>query len=189
MRASNLPSGSDYAERSALELAGVDWVLQPSDEDTTAEPQWTALSPTAPRARLVTELRSNEAGGSEAHWNSVTTEPVVSLPEGNAGEARVVEDRPGLIVIDAQADSQQLLVTTESFDSLWFATVDGRDVTVVRVDGDFLGCVVPEGKHRVRLEFRPKPRQLGALFSCLGLGLLIFAACIRVAFPWRISAT
>jgi uncharacterized membrane protein YfhO len=69
-----------------------------------------------------------------------------------------------------------LLVTTESFDSGWKAWVDGTPQPVMRVEGDFLGCRLPPGKHRVELEFRPQARQLGMIVSACGLGLMMIAA-------------
>ena len=41
-----------------------------------------------------------------------------------------------------------------SYHSGWQATVDGRPVPVLRVNRDFLGCVVEAGRHRLTLDFQ-----------------------------------
>jgi len=70
---------------------------------------------------------------------------------------------------------RQLLVLSESFDEGWTATVDGRPVRVMRVNGDFLGCVVPAGTHQVALVFAPAHLAWGARVS---LGALFVAALL-----------
>ena len=159
----------DYRKPEALALAGVGWVLEPAGNDARAERTWTAIRPTAPHARLVPRTLQVRTS------SRPLTPPVTPM-----GAVRVLEDAPGRIVVETTTDDEQLLVTTESFDSGWTATVDGQRVTIVRVDGDFLGCPAAAGNHRVQLEFRPRARQMGVLVSSLGLGLLIFAACFRL---------
>ena len=51
----------------------------------------------------------------------------------------------------------------------WRATLDGQPVPVERVNGDFLGCVVPTGSHAVRLQFRPVHLAVGRYVSLTGL--------------------
>ncbi len=159
----------DYRKPETLALAGVGWVLEPARND--AKPTWTAIDKdkVVSRARLVPPTLQMR-----------TSSPPVTPPVTARGTVRVLEDAPGRIMLETATSSEQLLVTTESFDSGWVATVDGQPVTVVRVDGDFLGCPVPAGNHLVQLGFRPRARRVGVLVSGLGLGLLVIAACFRL---------
>jgi len=77
--------------------------------------------------------------------------------------------------VDVEAASRQLLVVSESFDAGWRAAVDGQPVPVERVNGDFLGAVIPAGSHTMRLRFRPLHLAVGRYLSLSGLvfGLLL----------------
>ncbi|HKD36693.1 MAG TPA: YfhO family protein, partial [Pirellulales bacterium] len=68
-------------------------------------------------------------------------------------------------------------VFSESYHSGWEATADGKPMPVVRVNGDFMGCLVGPETKTVEFRFRPKSLQIGAAMSVFGLGL-IAAACI-----------
>ncbi len=165
----------DYATTPALQLAGVGWIWRTASDRQGTAHEWTRIAPTAPRARLVTQTVSAE------HLNDVgalgmqvaAVDQPVALPQASPGSARVAADTPGRITIETQAPTRQLLITTESYDSGWQAVVDGQPQPAVRVNGDFLGCVVAAGTHRVGFEFRPWSRRAGALASACGLGLLL----------------
>ena len=47
---------------------------------------------------------------------------------------------------------------------------------VERVNGDFIGCVVPAGDHDVALEFRPMHLDVGKAISLSGLVLVVMLA-------------
>jgi hypothetical protein len=152
----------DDSDENVLRLAGVEWIWRPGAEFGEAHRRWVRLVGPAPRARLV-----------------ATTLPFT---------ARIVADKPGDITIDADSPARQMLVTTERFDGGWRASSGTQPLAVVRVDGNFLGCMVEPGKHRVRLQFQPRCRKLGVLVSVCGLGLMVlvvFAPHARVLVPSR----
>ena len=168
----------DYNTMPALQLAGVAWLLQPSESGR----QWAAVAPTAPRARLVTHIRQAQPSGESDRpaMETATVDAAIDLPQATPGSARVVADSPGRITVSSDAPTRQLLVTTESFDSGWRALVDGKAERVVRVNGDFLGCVVEAGAHRVCFEFRPPSLQAGAVVCACGLELMLCTFWIRL---------
>ena len=92
-----------------------------------------------------------------------------------AGTARLVTDNPGDIAVEVNAPSGQLLVVSESFHDGWRATLDDAPVEVERVNGDFMGAVVPPGPHAVRLQFRPVHLVVGRYVSVFGL---VFGLCV-----------
>jgi hypothetical protein len=172
----------DYATTPALQLAGVGWVWHTASNPSKTAQEWTRIAPTAPRARLVTQTVSSE------HPDDIATlgmevaavEQPVALPPASPGDAQVTADAPGRITIETQAPTRQLLITTESYDSGWQAVVDDQPQPAVRVNGDFLGCVVDAGRHHVGFEFRPWSLRAGALASACGLGLLLCTCWFRV---------
>jgi uncharacterized membrane protein YfhO len=92
----------------------------------------------------------------------------------------VAIDRPGLIVVSTIAPGRQLLSVTERFEDGWTATQDGRAIPLLRINGDFLGCVVDAGVHRVELRFQPRSFSAGALVSAFGIVLLAAGAVVTV---------
>jgi uncharacterized membrane protein YfhO len=62
---------------------------------------------------------------------------------------------------------------------------------VLRVNGDYLGCIVGPGRQRVELEFRPASLRLGRMVSLLGI---VVTVCCYFAYgrppkryPWEKS--
>jgi hypothetical protein len=88
------------------------------------------------------------------------------------GRARLSIDRPGLLVAETDAPGPRILAFTERFHAGWSATLDGRPLSTVRVEGDFLGCVVDGGVHRVMLRFMPQSFVYGSVLSVLGVVIL-----------------
>jgi hypothetical protein len=176
----------DYRQLPALQNAGVDWVWH--DDEQAAESQrqsqrrWSPVSPTAPRARLITQVRRDDRGPDTAppSLDMATVDETLDIQPAPQGTAQVVDDQPGRIAIETDAATRQLLVTTESFDSYWRATIDDHPWPVVRVNGDFLGCVVEPGRHVVRFEFRSRAREAGVLAGACGLELMLCVFWFRV---------
>jgi hypothetical protein len=81
----------------------------------------------------------------------------------------VASDRPGHLTVQTACDAPRLLVVAESYHSGWRAIVDGRPEPVLRVNGDFMGCLLEPGEHCAEFEFRPQSLQFGRLDSLLGL--------------------
>jgi hypothetical protein len=167
----------DYRTTAARRLAGVEWVFTPAEP--AGQPRWQPVSMPAPRARLISRLAVSDGLEDPAKLladNLAIAEPPLNLPASQPGRAQVLEDRPGRIAVEVQAPSPQLLVTTESFHEGWTATSAGRKLPVVRVNGDFLGCVVDGAVDKVVLEFRPASLRRGATLSACGLGFLVCLA-------------
>ena len=97
------------------------------------------------------------------------------------GSARLSVDRPGELVAEVDAPGRRTLAFTERFHAGWSATIDGVPLEMVRVDGDFLGCMVDGGVHQIRLTFKPRSFVYGAIVSAIGAMLLagLFIAQIR----------
>jgi hypothetical protein len=76
------------------------------------------------------------------------------IPSG-MGTAVFEGDEIDNIVIRTECPSEGLLVLRDSWYPGWMATVDGKKVPVLRVNGCYRGVIVPAGEHRVRFVYRP----------------------------------
>jgi hypothetical protein len=90
------------------------------------------------------------------------------------GMASMVVDRPGHLVVEVAAPGRRTLALTERFHDGWLATVGDVPLQTVRVEEDFLGCIVEGGDavQRVSLRFMPRSFVYGSIASALGAVLL-----------------
>ena len=129
------------------------------------------------RARLVTQAVPTADAAHDINLvpleSAARVDSAVELDSGPSGSVAIREDRPGLIRVQTSSPGRQLLVVSERWHSGWTATINGRPAPVLRVNGDFLGCVVGPGPADVRLEFRPASLSNGLRLTACGLGLLV----------------
>src|SRR5262249_58298564 len=109
---------------------------------------------------------------------AVVEEP---LPEsstfGGGGQATIVRYEPERVTVRTASDAGGLLVLTDRWFPGWQATVDGRPAAILRTDYLYRGVVIPAGRHRGGVVYRPRPLLLGPL----GRGL-------RLRFVWILAA-
>lgn len=173
----------DYGAPNVLRVAGVGWF----SDSNNWELQWHRVDDPLPRARLVTEVVAPAAANAALSFIDVSSvavaEGVGALPGGPAGDAGITRDRPGAITVVTSAPSRQLLVVSESYSTGWRVTVDGKPAGVVRVYGDFIGCVVEPGAHTIEFTFRGPGLAVGVLVS--GISGLVLVAAVILALLWK----
>lgn len=94
-------------------------------------------------------------------------------PERPPGTARVERSEDAQLAIAVDAARAALLVVSRLDFPGWRATVDGTEAAIVRVHGAMMGIVVPAGRHRVELAYRPRSLLAGALLSLAGVLALV----------------
>lgn len=150
-------------------LGGVSWRL--------VGRTWTRVPDTMARARLVADARVSGDIRSDVRAIDITTTALVDAPvdltPGPAGDARVLVDRPGRIVVHTDAIGQRLLVLTERFHAGWRAATADRAWPLRRANGDYLACVVDAGSHDVTFTFEPDSARLGSIVTIVGLVLVV----------------
>ena len=138
-----------------------------------------------PRVRLVTDaLVSSEPARDIAAIDVETTaliDRAVELDAGQPGETRLLTESPGELSIETQTAGRQLLVVSESFHPGWRVWIDGTPRELLRAYGDFMGCVVPPGAHRIRLHFEPASFRRGARISAVALAVILLWAALAFA--------
>jgi hypothetical protein len=167
-------------------IAGVDW--------REAGYAWTRTPDHMARARLVAtaqpsaDIRADLRRIDVARVALVDTAVKGLSSEGGGeerGSARVIEDGPGSIVVETASGGPRLLVLTERFHRGWRASEDGVARETIRVYGDFLGCPVGPGRHRVALTFAPASAAYGLFASVAGLVLTAIATTLIWPRPTR----
>lgn len=171
----------DYGMLPALQVAGVRWVknnpstvavegLEPYDD------RWRQVPEPLPRVRLVSQTLISEDPAADISTIRTGTTALVefplALPPSEPGKAVLISDEPGRIEIEFECPAMQLLVVAESHHSGWRAAIDGRPCDVLRVNGDFIGCLADAGRHKIIFEFRPESLQRGWMATVLGVCLI-----------------
>lgn len=180
----------DYGTPNALRVAEVAYVNSRYREATHAPAgtqlggSWFAATPPPlPRARLVARIQASANPAADLATIDVATTALTTRPldvtDGPPGDARVIDDRPGGVRVQVTAPAARLLVLSESFHDGWRATVDGREVPLERVNGDFIGCLVRDGDREVTFQFRPAHLIVGGWIS----GAAALAGCCFVLWP------
>jgi len=177
----------DYRSLAAMRVAGVRWVRRsPATEQIQGlipeNGQWLRVPDPLPHVRLIslalcTDEPAAHVSEIDLQSTALVDEPLY-LEGGSAGTVLLESQRPGRLELLVHAPSRQLLVVSESFHPGWEAAVNGRAQPVVRINGDFLGCVVEPGCHRVNLEFRPRSLRYGRAFSLAGFVVAFLLAAL-----------
>jgi hypothetical protein len=96
-------------------------------------------------------------------------------PTGDAAVTDVVHRQPEEISLQVRSDAPRLLVVSEVAYEGWRATIDGRDVPILKPYGILRGIVVPAGTSEVVMRYRPASFVWGmwlSLAGCVALALL-----------------
>ena len=162
-----------------LRVAQVEWVrlaqgLHPKlDALVRAGQRWLRVPGPLPRARLVTRAQISADPLADIRGLDVASVALVDRPlalgKGAAGQVTMLEDRPGYLKVAIDCSTTQLLVLSESFDAGWRAHGGQSELEVIRVYGDFMGCVVPAQIREVVFVFDPNSLRYGGVVSLLGL--------------------
>ena len=151
---------------------------------------WLRLGHPQPRAWLVTKAVSSDQPAADLAKISLVSAalvkinpPTVLSDSSTPGSVYILSDRPGNFLADVDCPATQLLVVNESYHSGWRASCDGtaHQSPVLRADGDFLGVVIPAGRHRISIKFQPESLRFGGLLSAFGLGLMVVTLLLPTA--------
>lgn len=74
----------------------------------------------------------------------------LSSSKWSTGKATIVEYKENSIIIETENESEGFLVLTDTFYPTWKASIDGKNVKILRTDLNFRGVVVPSGNHSIK---------------------------------------
>lgn len=95
------------------------------------------------------------------------------------GTVTWVRPRAEILRIEAQCQSESLLVFNESHDPGWRAEVNGEPVRTHRVNAVVQGVVLPGGSSQVTFRYRPPGLRPGGLITAFSLVVLANGAVLR----------
>ncbi|MBI3932200.1 MAG: YfhO family protein [Acidobacteria bacterium] len=133
-----------------------------------------------PRAYAVGGVRvANTSGEAVDVLLDPTFDPAreVILPSGRSqpppasfrGAVRLLALKPDRVTLEADLESDGLVVLADAFDPGWRASVDGRDVPLLRANLAFRAVAVSAGRHVVEMAYRPRSVAAGLLLSAAAI--------------------
>ncbi|MBI1901777.1 MAG: hypothetical protein HYS13_11790 [Planctomycetia bacterium] len=194
----------DYRAVESLRVAGVTRVLRTESTaelakllPVSSDPAWLEVPQPLARARLVGGTLVSHDPAADLSRIDVSTTALVDramfFPPGSPGRAVVLEERPGYVRIETETDVSRLLVLAERYHPGWHATIDGRPAEVLRVNGDFQGCVVDAnvgpplaavpGVRHVEFRFRPASVAVGKWVSLSGAAVAVLYVFLGTMAP------
>jgi hypothetical protein len=105
--------------------------------------------------------------------------PESPLPEGFEGAVEATSERPDAIAAGVRLSHPGYLVILDTADPWWRARVDGAPAPVLRANHAFRAVAVPAGRHRVELEYRPRPVRAGIAVSLATMVAVVAATLAR----------
>ena len=99
--------------------------------------------------------------GFQSRNDSVAGEPAGEVERRRAGTSAIRTYGNTEIVIDVESPDGGWVVVNDPWHPWWFATMDGRDVPILRANVLFRAVAVPPGRHFVTLRFEASARHLG----------------------------
>ncbi len=98
------------------------------------------------------------------------------IGETASAQVKVTRYAPQRIELETHNPQPGFLVLSEKYYRGWDARIDGKNAPVYRADYTLRGIAVPPGDHRVEFVFRAPTFRKGAIYSLLGLLLLLAGA-------------
>ncbi|MFM9912817.1 MAG: hypothetical protein ACKVN9_04720 [Methylophilaceae bacterium] len=84
------------------------------------------------------------------------------------------------VEISGTAAQQMLVVISDNWHQRWHASVNGREVSIIRVNGTFRGVVVPKGSYIIKMHYQP-----GTLPLAMGISSGVLLLLIIMIFSRR----
>jgi hypothetical protein len=111
--------------------------------------------------------------------------PFSHLSTVSADSVVFKENSPNSIRLEVTTPNWGLLVLTDHYYPGWLATVDGKEVSVLRANGVMRGVFVQPGKHLVEFSYEPKSLRTAFIISLVACFLLIVIAFAAYLFDKR----
>jgi hypothetical protein len=111
---------------------------------------------------------------------AILRELVDVTPTDVQDDVRIVERRPGWLIIDAELGVPGLVVVSEITYPGWQATVDGKPARISEVNGVLRSVWVPGGPHRIEMRFDSRSFRVGAVISGMSVAGWLILAVVAV---------
>lgn len=109
--------------------------------------------------------------------------PAVS--DAASQQAAVTDYRPHFIKVATKGPAAGFLVLSETYGRDWEARVDGKKTPIFRANYLLRGIAVPAGDHQVEFFFRGPAFRNGAIYSAIGVLLVLAGTIFGLIIKWR----
>jgi hypothetical protein len=99
-------------------------------------------------------------------------ETPLTLPEDCRGSAKIKEETPTHIVVEAQMETPGLLVLADSYNNGWKATLNRKPVPILRTDYALRGVALPSGSTVVDFNYDSDAVERAFKLFMLALGII-----------------
>ena len=108
--------------------------------------------------------------------------PGIGMEEGDMGVAQIISHQPNNIEISVDAKKDALLFLSDNYIDGWKASIDGKNVPILRANYTFRAVGIDEGKHNVRFWYDPWSFRWGVYLAIGGvIGILVTILISRIA--------
>ncbi len=122
-----------------------------------------------------------------AFSQTALVEKPLTLDAGATGTVSWATRTPDRLALNVQSSGRQLLVLSEIYyPSGWKATLDGKEIPILRTDYLLRGVEIPAGNHKIEMHFVPPGAALGNMMKWISL--VIIAASLAVSALWQVKA-
>jgi Bacterial membrane protein YfhO len=124
-------------------------------------------------ANTLQALASDKFDGSKMVFLAPEQKSLVTVTNGTMAQVVSSKIQNNRVEIEVTSPAPSLVVVAQTFYHNWQATVDGQQVPLLRANYGFQAIQVGQGRHEVKLVYRDRAFEIGALFSIVGwLGCL-----------------
>jgi hypothetical protein len=125
-------------------------------------------------AQTLHALTDSNFDGDSVVFLAPETKPLVDVT--NQTDARVLNSKFEInsVSIQAQASAPSLVVVAQTYYHDWRASVDGRDVPLLRANYGYQALQIPPGRHNILLVYKDEAFEIGAVISAAAWLLCLF---------------
>lgn len=110
--------------------------------------------------------------------------PPAIVVDSSPVPARIADDRPGRVAVEATLDSRGYLILSDTYDEGWEAFVDGQRAAIYRANYAFRAVALPPGPHRIELVYGPRAFAVGSWITIVGLMAVALMVLVVPALRW-----
>lgn len=101
-------------------------------------------------------------------------DPKITGTKEGIGDAQIVDYQHNSLNISVVAKRDGLLFLSENYNNGWKASIDGKEVPILRADYTFEAIVIRKGKHSVKFWYDPWSFKLGVYLAAAGFtGIIV----------------
>lgn len=109
-------------------------------------------------------------------------EPNLSIEDTNNKNLELVSYEPNKVIVNTQADKNQLLYLSDNYYPGWVATIDGQETPIYRANYSFRAIAVPAGNHQIVFAYQPQVVSIGLAITIVSSILLL---SVLLVLTWQ----